>query len=360
MKICLFTPTLNVGGYEKLVVQYANYFSKNDLDHVILLCCNDDGELKDQISKDVEIVCLHCRTKSLVFKLIYFIKRYQPDVFYCGFRIYNAIAILAREFSAKKSLRIIISQHGFEDNSKFVCLFYRNVFKKADGFVAVSKSVFDYEKCLLHLTCPSCVINNPVIDNTMCNLDCDDKWFISDDPILVTCGRLSQDKNTVLAISILKMLHRNYPRSKLLIIGDGTEKKELKKYVTESNLTEYVRFLGFVKNTIQYMAKCTVYLHLSDHEGFGNTVVEAMYAGLPIVTTDCGGPVEIITKNESGVCFGNGRAVDSVQRGYDAVLYVIDNKDKFSHNKQKSLEYTVENKGSLLLKFMKGDFVTEN
>lgn len=341
MNIAFFSPTLNVGGYEKVVLAFANYFAEKEEHKVTIVCGNSRGELRESISKKVKIVDLNCRTKTLVFKLTSYFSKNTPDYFYCGFRIYNSIAIVSRYFSGNDKTKIVISQHGYEYQNLIEINFHRIIQRKADALITVTQSLLDFERKILRLNCPMIAIGNPVIQNKRVQLISRETWF-DEMPVLCVCGRLSRDKNIELAIDILKLLHEMEHKCKLLILGDGPERSKLELMVESYSLKEYVRFEGFVSDPIKYMSQCHLYLHTCDREGFGNTVVEAMYANLPIVTTDCGGPVDIIENGNYGICFGNGRDDESVFRGTQAVIKILDNKISFLDLRKKALTYSVD------------------
>lgn len=341
MNIAFFSPTLNVGGYEKVVLAFANYFARDEENEVTIVCGNSEGQLCKQISEKVKIIDLNCRTKILMFKLTSYFKRNTPDYFYCGFRIYNSIAILSRFFAGNSKTKIVISQHGYEYQNLLEISFHRIIQRKADALIAVTQSLLDFESEILRLKCPMRAIGNPVIENTSIQTTSREAWF-DEAPVLCVCGRLSRDKNIALAIDILKFLHENSYKCKLLILGDGPERRQLELMAESYLLKDYVRFEGFVSNPIKYMSQCHLYLHTCDKEGFGNTVVEAMFANLPIVTTACGGPVDIIENGNYGICFGNGRDEKAAMRGAKAVIEILDNKISFFDLKKKALTYSVD------------------
>lgn len=360
MKFAFFTPTLQIGGYERVVVTYANYIAEILKEDVFIICGDSNGDLKEQISSKIDIIDLQCRTKTLLLKLVDYFRRYSPDVFYSGFRIYNSLAILACKIAGNNSTKIYISQHGYEYQKGYIKFIHRIIQKNADGFIAVTDSLRDFEKKELNLKCPSCVVGNPVISSDRDILTIKDSWFDDGTPIICVCARLSADKNVTLAIQILqKLLERSY-NIKMLILGDGPELSYLKMMSSKKHLQNYIRFQGFVKNPVDYMVKCSVYLHTCDKEGFGNTVVEALYAGLPVVTTDCGGPIDIIEKNKYGKNFGSGRSDYSPIYGADAIIEVLEKKWDTKSLKKKALSYSVENMVSKLMEFLIGTNYIKN
>ncbi len=84
-------------------------------------------------------------------------------------------------------------------------------------------------------------------------------------------------------------------------MGDGPYRKNLEKKVKKLGLQEKVTFCGPQQNISEWMQKAAIFIHMPIfEEGFGITVVEAMAAGLIVITTNSGGIPEIIRNNENG------------------------------------------------------------
>lgn len=87
-----------------------------------------------------------------------------------------------------------------------------------------------------------------------------------------------------------------------LIVGDGPEKENLQTLAKKLNISDRIHFLGFVseEKKFQYLSNADVYVLSSVHEGFGIVLQEAMQVGLPIISTDNGGQVDIIKEGKNG------------------------------------------------------------
>jgi glycosyltransferase involved in cell wall biosynthesis len=119
--------------------------------------------------------------------------------------------------------------------------------------------------------------------------------------ILISVARLVpyKDHYTILkALSKLKYLKVFY----YLVIGDGPLKSEMTNVIKDLGLDEYVKLVGLVNNVEDYLAVSDYYVHSSRGEGMSNSILEAMYAGLPIIATDVGGVRETVFK-ESSILF---------------------------------------------------------
>jgi len=106
----------------------------------------------------------------------------------------------------------------------------------------------------------------------------------SDQKVLITVGRLSEEKNHEFLFSLLNENHE----FSLIVCGDGPRKKYLDELAAESGVKDRVQFLGHLNEmelSIAYAAS-DVFVFPSKSEGFGMAVVEAMQHELPVVTSD--------------------------------------------------------------------------
>ena len=121
------------------------------------------------------------------------------------------------------------------------------------------------------------------------------------DFIILMVARLVREKNIELAIGALKELLKEFPRSGLVIVGDGPERNNLESRILNLELRNNVRFEGWQDDLALYYKGADLYLLTSNFEGYGRSVVEAAWAGLPVVMTDVGIAGEIIKDRETGI-----------------------------------------------------------
>lgn len=105
--------------------------------------------------------------------------------------------------------------------------------------------------------------------------------------MLMVC-RLSREKDVPLALRVLKEITSRYPKTGLVIVGDGPERAPLMKEVRNLELENNVRFEGWQDELVSYYKTADILLHTSRYEGYGMTLVEAAVCGLPIVTSEVG------------------------------------------------------------------------
>lgn len=104
-------------------------------------------------------------------------------------------------------------------------------------------------------------------------------------------GRFNKQKNHPFLIDAFAALHREEPRSVLLLVGDGEDRSRVEEQVRASGLTDAVRFLGSRSDVSDLLLAMDVFAFPSFFEGLSVASVEAQAAGLPCLISD-GVPIE--------------------------------------------------------------------
>lgn len=133
-----------------------------------------------------------------------------------------------------------------------------------------------------------------------------DKYNIPKDFIVLgSIGRLEKQKNISYLINIFEQYHKKNSKSFLMIVGTGSRKNQLKRFVAEKKLTSSVIFTGEVSNTSKYLSAFDTFLMPSLYEGLPVTLVEAQAAGLNCIVADNITREVDITKNINYYPIGN-------------------------------------------------------
>jgi glycosyltransferase involved in cell wall biosynthesis len=114
--------------------------------------------------------------------------------------------------------------------------------------------------------------------------------------ILLFVHRLSKRKGAHLLPEIFQKI--KYQSKKLLVVGDGPERKRMEENIKNIGLQEKIKLLGWMpnKDLANYYCLADVLLMPSEEEGFPRVIMEAMACGLPFAAFDVGGIKEIIPK----------------------------------------------------------------
>lgn len=122
---------------------------------------------------------------------------------------------------------------------------------------------------------------------------------------IITISRLVPKNGIDTLIKSTKELKSLIPNSKFLIqiVGSGPDENKLKKLTKDLGVDNVVEFVGEVNpdNIPKYLASADIFVRPSRSEGLGNSFLEAMAAGLPIIGTPVGGIVDFLKDGETGL-----------------------------------------------------------
>jgi glycosyltransferase involved in cell wall biosynthesis len=210
------------------------------------------------------------------------------------------------------SFKTVTTHHGIFGRpglkTKAFELFYRFwILRKFDKVCAVSRQ--DYEtllkvpglqgKLLFHLngiTAP----HWPASENEVRRREIRDRWRVSNETFCVgLVARLSKEKNQAAA---LKAFESFSPADdiKLLLFGSGPEEESLRRASLQADLGSSVLFMGYCSDMQLHYAGLDAVVLLSQAEGLPMTLLEAGWAGIPVVSTSVGGIPELLQNGKCG------------------------------------------------------------
>ena len=117
--------------------------------------------------------------------------------------------------------------------------------------------------------------------------------------ILMHASNFRKIKRVQDIVRIFDIVHKKIP-SKLLFVGDGPERSEAESLCRELDLSDSTRFVGKQEQMEEILAVADLFLLTSEYESFGLAALEAMAAGVPVVSTNAGGLPEIALQGETG------------------------------------------------------------
>lgn len=125
--------------------------------------------------------------------------------------------------------------------------------------------------------------------------------FNENDFIVFSVGELNTRKNHLTVIKAIKNL--NNPHIKYIIAGKGNEKASLEKVIAEYELQNQVYLLGHRNDVFNIYKACDLFAFPSKREGLGLAAIEAMAAGLPIITSNINGINEYSINRVTGLSY---------------------------------------------------------
>jgi glycosyltransferase involved in cell wall biosynthesis len=132
-------------------------------------------------------------------------------------------------------------------------------------------------------------------------------------PVILGVGRLSPEKDFLTLIRAFA-LARQHKAMKLIILGEGPERKALEAQAKKEGVQTDVSFPGFVQNPYAYYAKADGYVLSSKTEGFSYSLLEAMACGCSVVVTPCCDiPLKLIDYGRYGTMVPTGNAAQMAE-----------------------------------------------
>ena len=113
-----------------------------------------------------------------------------------------------------------------------------------------------------------------------------------DYPILVSCGRLCEQKGFDRLLHIHKKLLDENIRHYLWIVGEGNMRSQFENYIKKNNLQDTVTLWGFQSNPYKYIKNADLFVCSSVAEGYSMVITESAVLGTPIIATDVAGVKE--------------------------------------------------------------------
>jgi glycosyltransferase involved in cell wall biosynthesis len=114
-------------------------------------------------------------------------------------------------------------------------------------------------------------------------------------------ARLVEQKRHTVFLQALEMTRNELPPVSVLLVGDGKLREKLEREVKARHLGDMVSFTGYRSDIPQILALSDLSVLTSEREGFSNTIIESLAAGVPVVATDVGGNSEAIVDGECGL-----------------------------------------------------------
>lgn len=331
-KILFVTESLNVGGMEKEQVILANTLAERGYDvSIILYTKSNTDNLEKQLDSKIHLLYKERKPLKIRRKLPYFHRFYRKDKwekrasartlykYYVGSKKYDVEIAFYRGPSIKivsgstnrKSKKIAWVHTDFKlCDPKSIIKFFNNIeevkaaYKKFDTIACVSNMAAESFKDVIGCEDKVQTIYNMISINDVKRKSKEDCSIEKEKLTFVTTGRFVEAKGYERLLKVVNRLRDEGFDFDIWFVGDGRDEEKLKKYVEEKKLVN-VKFLGYQENPYAYMAKADVFVCSSIREGFSLVVVEAMACGLPIISTKCTGPTEILDNGKYGVLVDN-------------------------------------------------------
>jgi len=349
-KILYFITQSEYGGAQRYVFDLANNLGREFEVAVALGEQGKDGKLAKKLEENnIKYYIIPHLKRSIsplneilaFFEISKLIKNYQPNIIHLNSSKISILGSLAGLFIKLKikNLKIIYTVHGWVFNEPLpapVKWFYlwaeKFTAKFKDKIICVSES--DRQVALKYKIAP--VEKLITIHNGLAPVDFFsreealpllNKERAGGEVLVGSIGNLYQTKGFEYFIEAAGrlMADLSFPRrreSRFIIIGEGSERKNLENLIAKHNLKNNFILAGNIDQAARLLPALDVYVCSSVKEGLSYTLIEAMQAGLPIVATKVGGNPELIEDNITGLI----SAAQNAQALAEKIKTLLDNK----------------------------------
>ena len=143
---------------------------------------------------------------------------------------------------------------------------------------------------------------NKIVMNSQLQLEAIKSRNISSNKFVIGyTGRIDKSKGVDLLLAAAIPLMKQMPELHLLIVGDGPALNELIEKVSSEEVKERITFAGYVADISSYYSGMDLYVFPSHWEGVPYAILEAMRAGLPVISTNVGGIPEVVRDGKEGI-----------------------------------------------------------
>ncbi|MCR5736897.1 MAG: glycosyltransferase [Eubacterium sp.] len=307
MKILMVAGSMHVGGIENQLMHLMRNVDKNKF-HIDFTSDMPEAFYREEIEAlggNFLLLENKCRNHPLKYcRELYRIMRegkydivHAHELFHCGITVFvAALAGVPCRFTHAHNWR-----EGDDESGKYSLIrrSYQSVMRTSIRLFSTTQIAcstwagkFLYGKKCLKKKSYHLVFNSVDTTKYLDKFDCIEEGdFIEKDgwKNVINVARVSKVKNQVFLVDIAKELKKRNKKIRILCVGDGDDdemKQRMMDEIKESQLSEYIYFLGVRKDVDALLRKCSAFILPSKYEGMPLVMIEAQATGLPCISAD--------------------------------------------------------------------------
>ena len=311
-KIALVLPDLRGGGAEKVNLILAEELSSRGYT-IEMVLMRREGELLDEVSSCAHVVDLAAlQMRNVPRAFASYLRESKPDVVLANMWPLTSMCVIAAKL-ARTETRIVVSDHSmlshsYADKGALHAMALRAslflTYRMAAARVAVSSGVADDLSKLSGIARNRFqVIFNPIsrgFTEEISPAAAERFWGDFSGKRILSVGSFKPVKNHMLLVRACAKIVDSVD-ARLMLLGDGPLLEDIERVIRSEGVDDKVLLPGFFPDPRPFYASADLFVLSSNHEGFGNVIVEALACGLPVVSTDCpSGPSEILGNGKYG------------------------------------------------------------
>ena len=346
------------------MVRLANGLSRRGCS-VDLVTLGSAGDFSHEIEAGVRIVRLHvARLAFCIPALARYLRRARPLAILSTEPASNVCVTIAARMSGTAT-RIILREGLFpslalrEDphlSTRLALRAARYVYPLAHAVIPIARELRDDLANLTSLSADDMhlIPVNPVVTPDLlaaAEARPSHPWFEDGgEPVILGVGRLEPQKDFETLIRAVAKVRERRP-CRLVILGEGRERRRLEALAHDLGLVDQVSLPGFDPSPYAAMGRCGVFVLSSRYEGLPNALIEALACGAPVVSTACpSGPRDILEDGDLGPLTPPGDAGALA----DAIALVLDHPPVRQRQREIGGRYTVDHSVDLYLPVLLG------